>query len=116
MPLYDYMCPNCGPVSAFRPVSEYDLPIVCPHCKSEASRVLLYAPHITALSANMLDAHARNEKSCHEPKFSTKDERAEKKHPAGCSCCSSGEKKSRTLYTADGGKMFPTARPWMISH
>ncbi len=116
MPVYDYLCPECGPVSALRPMSESDLPYVCPDCNSQASRAILYAPNITSLSAHVRDAHYRNEKSQHEPKFSTKDERAEKKHPAGCSCCSSGEKKNRTLYTADGSKMFPSGRPWMISH
>jgi hypothetical protein len=37
-----------------------------------------------------------------------------KRHGAGCSCCSTG--KSNAVKAPDGSKMFPTKRPWMISH
>jgi hypothetical protein len=56
------------------------------------------------------NAHATNERSAHAPKSSKS-----LGHGSGCSCCS-GKKPSKAIYRADGGKTFPSARPWMISH
>ncbi len=42
--------------------------------------------------------------------------RREHKHGKGCGCGDKPIRKSNLLYTADGNKMFPSMRPWMISH
>jgi hypothetical protein len=73
-------------------------------------------------AANYPRASSRNEKSAHEPVFSTVEYRQEQKarrehkHGKGCGCGDKPIRKSALMYTADGNKMFPSARPWMISH
>ncbi len=67
-------------------------------------------------------AHARNEQAVHSPVLSTPEYRAEQqarrehKHGRGCGCGDKPIRKSNLLYTAEGNKMFPSMRPWMISH
>ena len=119
MPVYDYLCAECGPFSEIRPMAECDLPLDCPHCGDEAPRAILTAPRLGGMSRELMLAHATNEKSQHAPSSlsAMKAESGKKKHGAGCSCCSGGKIKSRkTLQRKDGSKSFPTARPWMISH
>ncbi|MBS7545827.1 FmdB family zinc ribbon protein [Ancylobacter oerskovii] len=122
MPVYEYLCDDCGDFTALRPMSEYQSPQPCPDCGVMAPRVLLTAPHFTSMSRASLSAHAGNEQARHAPMsvdgYREKQERA--KHAAGCSCCSGGmksrSKKNRTATSANGAKSFPSARPWMISH
>lgn len=124
MPVYDYLCPSCGPITALRPMSAHADPIECPTCKTDAPRAFLQAPHMSGMSADRRQAFETNEKARHEPGFSTKAsreakaaEKGKKRHPAGCSCCSgSGNFRSSAVYHADGSKTFPSKRPWMISH
>jgi len=116
MPMYDYLCPSCGPTSALRPMSVRTEPVICPICSGEAPRVFITAPHIGGLSSTRHVVQARNEKAGHEPIRTNLQERHEaaRKHPAGCSCCSNN--RSRTATMKDGSKAFPSQRPWMISH
>lgn len=124
MPVYDYLCASCGPITALRPMSASADPICCPACKQDAPRALLQAPNMSGLSSERRSAFERNEKSRHAPKVSTKDSRAaeaadrrKSRHPSGCSCCSSSSKsRSSAVFMADGSKVFPSKRPWMISH
>ncbi|MCK0198525.1 zinc ribbon domain-containing protein [Ancylobacter sp. 6x-1] len=120
MPVYEYLCDTCGDFTALRPMSEYQAPQPCPDCGASAPRVLLTAPHFSAMSRASFTAHATNEQARHAP-LSTDEYRAKQerqKHAAGCSCCSGGmkTKKSRTASSPSGAKSFPSARPWMISH
>lgn len=118
MPVYEYLCENCGDFTAMRPMSEYKDPQPCPDCGASAPRVLLTAPHFSGVPRETLIAHATNERAANAPM--SVGEFAAKKHPSGCSCCSSGmksrSKKSKTATAASGAKSFPSARPWMISH
>jgi putative FmdB family regulatory protein len=116
MPVYDYLCRDCGPFSETRPMAQYEDPCDCPGCGTSSERVMLTVPNIFSMSAARRTAFATNEKSAHAPKVSTKDERAAKAHGAGCSCCSGKKGKSSAVYAADGSKTFPSKRPWMISH
>ena len=118
MPTYGYICSDCGPFERFRPMAESAEPSDCPACGVSAPRVILTAPHMATMDAGARKAHATNEKSSHAPHLSTREARqGGHGHGAGCSCCSGGGKKqSRAVYTADGSKTFPSARPWMISH
>ncbi|WFE88637.1 zinc ribbon domain-containing protein [Roseibium porphyridii] len=124
MPVYDYLCAQCGPITALRPMSAHSEPIECPVCKQEAPRAFLQAPNMSTLSTSDRTAHQRNETSRHSPVHSTKSDREDgakerrKRHPAGCSCCSSSKNsfRSSAVYKADGSKTFPSKRPWMISH
>ncbi|MEP4033230.1 zinc ribbon domain-containing protein [Roseibium polysiphoniae] len=124
MPVYDYICESCGPITALRPMSAHADPICCPACKQEAPRAFLQAPHMSGLSSDRRSAFERNEKSQHAPQVSTRDSREsdardsrKRRHPIGCACCSGGSTaRSRAVFTADGAKVFPSKRPWMISH
>lgn len=115
MPVYEYLCNDCGPFTDMRPMSECDDPQECPSCATEAPRVILTAPHFACMPAETRKAHATNERSRHAPM--TLDQYKSTKHGAGCSCCSTSKKPSRLVQRGrNGSKSFPTARPWMISH
>lgn len=108
MPVYDYQCPDCGVFTAIRAMSAFRDPCACPDCGVEAARVFLIMPAVAGMDAARRTAIATNERASHEPKRS---------HAAGCSCCSGGANmRSKTATSASGGKSFPKARPWMISH
>lgn len=110
MPVYEYLCEECGPFTAIRPMAEFDKPNDCPDCGKHAPRVLLTAPRMALMSPESRVAHATNERSAHAP-------RSSKSHGAGCSCCSGKSRSKRIVKQGkDGSKSFPTARPWMISH
>jgi putative FmdB family regulatory protein len=101
MPVYEYLCNDCGPFTDMRPMAECDAPQDCPRCESESPRAILTAPNFFCMSSDKRKAHATNERSANAPK--------------GCGCCST--KPSRLVkQTRSGAKSFPTARPWMISH
>lgn len=109
MPLYDYLCEDCGPFSAFASLQNYADPCGCPSCAQTAERVLMNAPRLAVMSGSKRRAHETNERSADSPKRSS--------HGPGCACCSSpAARPSKTLHHADGAKSFPSKRPWMISH
>src|SRR5262249_46486890 len=110
MPVYDYMCGDCGPFTDMRPMAECDLPLACPDCGASAPRVLLTAPHCAAMPAERRLAFAANERSAHPPPRAS-----EKKHGAGCGCCSRTSMR-KVSKTKSGAKGFPNSRPWMLSH
>lgn len=112
MPVYDYMCPSCGPFTAMRPMSEWDSSLDCAACGTQSPRVLLTAPSLAAMSTERRLAHATNERSSHAPKSLSELKRM---HGPACGCCSPRSK--RTVKRGKGGaKSFPASRPWMISH
>jgi hypothetical protein len=80
----------------------------------------MVAPEYLDMSPVKKEAIEKNEAAKHEPQYSTVDSRAENeerlKHPKGCGCQHKKMGTSNLLYTADGNKMFPSMRPWMISH
>ena len=111
MPVYDYLCDDCGAFTMMRPMSECELPCDCPDCGTSAPRAYLRAPHTSGMSSELRLAHAANERSAHAPQ--TLSQR--KAHGNGCSCCSGGTSRSLKR-TKSGAKLFPSKRPWMISH
>ena len=112
MPVYEYLCGDCGPFTENRPMAEYEDPQPCPGCSASAPRVLLTAPRLATLSSDRRQAYATNERSSNAPQFSSD---AGGSHNAGCSCCSGAPSRfaSRGKKAA---KSFPAKRPWMISH
>jgi putative FmdB family regulatory protein len=112
MPIYDYLCEDCGPFSEMRPMAESDRSCECPHCGLDSRRAWLTAPRIAGMSTELRLAHATNERSAHAPSTLSG---MKKSHGAGCACCS-GKSSRLTRRGKSGSKSFPTARPWMISH
>jgi hypothetical protein len=75
-------------------------------------RVILTAPNFFCMPSDKRKAHATNERSANAPKTLGEYKAS---HAPGCGCCST--KPSRLVAKSkSGGKSFPTARPWMISH
>jgi len=107
MPVYEYLCDDCGPFTDMRPMAECDA-----RCESVSLRVILTAPNFFCMPSDKRKAYATNERSANAPK--TVDQ-FKASHGPGCGCCST--KPSRLVKrTRSGAKSFPTARPWMISH
>lgn len=112
MPVYEYLCDDCGPFTNMRPMAECDEPDDCPACGTRAPRVILTAPHFSCMPASARKAHATNERSAHAPKTLGEYKAS---HGPGCGCCS-GKSSRLMTKSRSGAKGFPTARPWMISH
>lgn len=111
MPVYDYLCPACGPFTALVPMASFEADHDCPECGEAARRALLNVPHFALMSSTKRKAHAVNEKSANVPEST----RRSGKHPPGCGCC--GKPSGKLKADAPGAmKGFPGSRPWMISH
>jgi putative FmdB family regulatory protein len=112
MPVYDYVCGDCGPFTDIRPMAECDSPQDCPTCANSSPRAILKAPNFSCMSSDRRKAYATNERSANAPKTIGEYKAS---HGAGCGCCS-GKPSPLVKKTRGGAKSFPTARPWMISH
>lgn len=115
MPVYEYKCQDHGVFYELATMDESQAPKPCPHCGAQSARIIRLAPEILDMSPIARKAEQTNERSSNEPVFSNKDRREnDHEHSKGCGC--QGGKKSKLMYTAQGDKMFPSMRPWMISH
>jgi putative FmdB family regulatory protein len=108
MPVYEYLCSDCGPFIAIRPMAEFEHPQPCEQCGEPAPRALLTAPAMSGLNAGRREAGAVNERSANAPKRA-------KRHPPSCGCCSGGGRRKLNAETVSA-KGFPAQRPWMIGH
>lgn len=116
MPVYDYKCSKHGVFNDLAAMENHDSPCLCPQCGELSPRVVVIPPSVMEMPAERKAALELNEKSQHEPEFSTKDRREnDHQHRSGCGC-ENKMGKSKVFYTATGDKMFPSMRPWMISH
>ncbi len=117
MPVYEYKCKDHGVFYELAAMDESQLPKDCPTCGTTSARIIRLAPDVLAMSPEMRKANETNERSQNEPVYSTKDRREnDEEHSAGCGCDSHKPGGSKLMYTAQGEKMFPTMRPWMLSH
>ncbi len=66
MPLYEFVCPECGSFEERRPFSQATEPAHCPTCGDPATRVLT-PPNLRRLEAPVRHALEREERSRHEP-------------------------------------------------
>ena len=69
------------------------MPQDCPHCESEAPRVILTAPNFFCMPSDKRKAHATNERSANAPKTVAEYKAS---HGPGCGCCST-KKPSRLV-------------------
>lgn len=72
MPVYDYLCADCGVFDAVRRIAERDDALCCPRCGAGAQRVTVAAP---ALASGAADSGSSSEG------------RYGMRHVGGCSCC-----------------------------
>ena len=116
MPFYEYNCKNCGTFTSLQSMSRAGEACACQKCGGLSERALA-TPVLYSLSDARKKAHSINEKSANESNIvSNKNNNKAVTHGPNCSCCSSGNKKSKTMHLPDGSKTFPTKRSWMISH
>jgi putative FmdB family regulatory protein len=118
MAFYDYHCATCGDFSLWRKIAERDRPAACPTCHAAAVRAVS-APHLSLMPAGRRVAHARNEKSQHEPGV-------KKRHRCGSGCGCGGSraggqtrKSTRTVDLGKAGRfeaLKKVKRPWMLGH
>jgi putative FmdB family regulatory protein len=117
MPVYDYLCGQCGPFTDMRPMAECELSGACPTCGNDAPRAYLTAPYLAMMSGERRLAHATNERSASAPRALSDLTRA---HGSGCRCCSGKslrpDKRTRGDSNGTDPKSFPARRPWMLSH
>lgn len=116
MPVYDYVCDQCGEFSALKKMGPESVTAECPSCGQAAGKVIS-APRLGLLGAEKRDAMARNERAQHAPQFTRKS--------CGCSgahtCGPSSATNSTTGTRVDGKPSLErqkksTARPWMLGH
>jgi putative FmdB family regulatory protein len=116
MALYDYQCAACGPFSLWRPLSERNFLASCPVCQEPARRVIS-APNLSVMSPSQRLAHARNEKSRHEPGVTNRH-----RCGSGCGCGRGSPARKKATRTVDLGKAGrfeaskTSKRPWMLGH
>lgn len=117
MPVYDYKCSDHGLFYELASMENHAEPAKCPECQTLCPRVIIIPPALQAIAKEQMEGIERNEKAQHEPEFSTIESRVEneEKLKKGCGC-SHKKRASKLMYTAQGDKMFPSMRPWMISH
>ena len=117
MPVYEYKCQEHGVFYELATMDESQEPKKCPECDKASARIIRIAPEVLAMSPETRKAHAKNEKSQHEPTFSSKERREDDvEHSSGCGCNAKKPGGSKLFLTSTGEKMFPSMRPWMISH
>jgi putative FmdB family regulatory protein len=98
MPVYEYECGEHGVFERSRPMAEASLGATCPDCEVEAPRILS-AANVPCLPTGLSRAHARNERSRHEPRRVEREPRRESSAP-----------REPPWPIAAGG------RPWAIGH
>ena len=117
MPVYEYKCQEHGVFYGLATIEDSDKPTHCTACGKLSPRIIRIAPETLDMAPAARKAAETNERSQHEPAFSTKDRReSDDEHRSGCGCSAHKPGKSKLMYTAQGDKMFPSMRPWMISH
>ena len=68
MPVYEYLCGDCGAFEAIEPMSRSAEPNDCPACGATSPRVMVTAPSVSLVSQSTRVAHLTNERSADSPK------------------------------------------------
>jgi len=117
MPLYDYVCRQCGEFTAWGSIQHSSDDAACPDCGQDSRRVIS-APRLAVMSPQSRVAHERNEKSANEPMH---------RRRSSCGCTGShtcGSASTGAASTAESAAAKPAlqrqtkgnARPWMLGH
>lgn len=114
MPLYDYVCADCGPFDAMAPMALSAAPEPCPGCGAPAPRAFLSAPALSGLSSGRRQAFETNEQARERPLSVGEYAAKRSRHRSGCACCTT--KPLAKAKSPPAAKSFAGKRPWMISH
>ena len=68
MPVYEFVCENCGPFEQRRSFEEAGDPMACPSCGREARRVYSLS-YVRRMPGALSGTIERSEKSAHEPEL-----------------------------------------------
>jgi putative FmdB family regulatory protein len=116
MPVYDYRCQEHGLFHDLQTLENHAEPCACPVCGRLSARIIMVPPELLLMNSDTRKAFSKNEKARHEPLISSKEQRQQDtQHQKHCGCHKTVN-KSKLWFTAQGDKMFPSMRPWMISH
>jgi putative FmdB family regulatory protein len=115
MPLYEYWCDTCGEFRDWRPMSESGEPAPCPSCDQPAQRAIS-APNVLAMDSNRRTAHARNERSAHEPQVMKRDQLERSGPRFGHHHHHHGGGRERRPLPLDATEVSKSGRPWMVGH
>jgi putative FmdB family regulatory protein len=66
VPIYEFLCEDCGSFEQQRPLTEAGEPMPCPSC-GLATRRIYHMPATSKIPAPLSKAMNRTEKSVHEP-------------------------------------------------
>ncbi len=102
MPIYEYICDDCGPFTEMERMARASDPKPCPSC-DRPSRRGISAPFLADMDPKNRVAHQHNEKSAHEPRVGNV-----KKHDHGHRGHKHGHGGHRHVHKG--------SRPWMIGH
>lgn len=117
MPVYDYKCKNHGLFHELATLEDSAKPAKCPKCNNLSGRIIMFPSGVLTMESHKRHAAKTNEKARFEPEFSTTNRRTDdEQHAKGCGCSKSKVGGSKMLLTANGEKIFPSMRPWMIHH
>lgn len=138
MPLYDYKCAEHGLFHELATMAQSGEPCACPKCGKASARVIMIPPEVLRMAPANRQAIEQNEMARHQPIVSSTESRieaadkqafAEKRFVAkhghskgkgGCGCSEHKPEysalKQQVVFLPDGSKVFPSQRPWMISH
>jgi len=73
MPLYGYVCDDCGDFQDWRPMDLSEQDGTCPSC-AKPSRRAMSMPFLPCVSRNARIAHERNERSADQPAVMRREE------------------------------------------
>jgi hypothetical protein len=109
----------CGPFSAWNSMSRADEAAACPACH-QPSRRAVSMPFLNRMDQARRKAHARNEKSAHEPRVMTKDQleksgRRRAGHSHGHFAHGPSHHAAERLEKGTHVHVAPD-RPWLIGH
>jgi putative FmdB family regulatory protein len=68
VPIYEFLCRDCGSFEQWRSFAEVSAPMTCPSCNEETRRIYSM-PATKNLPAALSNAMNRVEKSAHEPEI-----------------------------------------------
>jgi putative FmdB family regulatory protein len=120
MPLYRYDCETCGPFQAWARMNESTKKVQCPNCCIPKPRAVA-APFIARMDTATRKAHARNEKSAHEPMVMSRHQveksgRSRHGHSHAKDACFGARNPGASRLENNYRVHTAPNRPWLIGH